>query len=249
VALEDNEFVKCLWIALCLVAVVATAGFRSPQDTGQAGGGGSFAPATNSVVPKAGRRRETVRADVDGDDVRDWVYHDWIRGAAILGVCTGDGRADRMTGSGMTELLEIIDVHENGRNEIFYGGTSAIARYLNIAVFRRGSLRRVLRPRRRPLVLIDGIELAERGGTERPIGGGAFGCQDTAGDRTKELVQVTAWRKAPNSRIFRWKRKSFSIKRAVATGVLVESGRKRARGDEFEVATSLVARCPLEAGR
>jgi hypothetical protein len=72
----------------------------------------------------------------------------------VLGVCTGDGRTDRMAGSGMTELLQIIDVQRDGRDEIFYGGTTATARYFDVAVFRRGKLRRVLRPKGRGLALV-----------------------------------------------------------------------------------------------
>jgi hypothetical protein len=84
---------------------------------------------------------------------------------------------DRMAGSGMTELLQIIDVQRDGRDEIFYGGTTATARYFDAAVFRRGNLRRVLRPKGKPLALVEEIKPSTRDGAERRIGK-AFGCRD-----------------------------------------------------------------------
>jgi hypothetical protein len=222
----------------------------------QANSRGAFATAPALDAPSlndsSGKRspcanRETLRADVDRDSRRDLVYHDWIRGAAVLGVCTGDGRTDRTAGSGMTELLQIIDVQRDGRDEIFYGGTTATARYFDVAVFRRGNLRRILHPKGKPLALVEGIKIATRDGAERRIGK-AFGCQDTVGDRTREVVQSNAWRKTKSSGRFRWRRVSFRVRAASAKRVLVESSRIKARGGGVAVARSLVADCPIKAG-
>jgi hypothetical protein len=192
-------------------------------------------------------KRETLRAHVDRDSRRDLVYHDWIRGRAVLGVCTGDGRTDRKAGLGMTELLQIIDVQRDGRDEIFYGGTTAVAHYFDVAVFRRGNLRRVLRPKGKQLTLVEGIEFATRGGTERRIGK-AFGCQNTANGRTKEIVQSAAWRTKKGSHRFRWRRMSFRVRAASARRVLVEWGGMRARVGALAVARRLIEECRVKAG-
>jgi hypothetical protein len=91
------------------------------------------------------KNKETLFAHVDNDKLRDRIYHDWIKGGPVLGVCTGDGRTDRRRGSGMTELLWILDVQQDDRDEILYGGTSISAKYYDVAVFRKGKIRRVLR--------------------------------------------------------------------------------------------------------
>src|SRR5680860_1287608 len=39
-------------------------------------------------------RREPVVADVDGDGRKDQVFHSWVKGQALVGVCTAAGEKD-----------------------------------------------------------------------------------------------------------------------------------------------------------
>jgi hypothetical protein len=195
--------------------------------------------------PRRCTNKQTVRADVDGDGLSDLVFHDWIKGAAVLGVCTGDGQIDTRPGAGQAELLRIIDVQPDGRDEVLFGSTSVSARYFQVAVFRRGKLRRVLRPQGKPLTLVKGIEVGASGATDRRTGK-AFGCKDMTCGKNKEVVQASAWRRSSGR--FQWRREAFSIRGASAKRVLVESGRKRGRGNAFDVARSLVVRCRRTAG-
>ncbi len=80
------------------------------------------------------KSKETLFAHVDDDRLRDRVYHDWIRKGAALGVCTGDRRTDPRPGAGMSELLRIIDVQNDGRDEILFGGTSILTRFYDVAL-------------------------------------------------------------------------------------------------------------------
>ncbi len=80
------------------------------------------------------KSKETLFAHVDDDRLRDRVYHDWIRKGAALGVCTGDRRTDPRPGAGMSELLRIIDVQNDGRDEILFGGTSILTRFYDVVL-------------------------------------------------------------------------------------------------------------------
>ncbi|MGI8520954.1 MAG: hypothetical protein ACR2MC_10205 [Actinomycetota bacterium] len=179
------------------------------------------------------RNKETVFARVDDDELRDRVYHDWIRGGAVLGVCTGDGRTDQRPGAGMSEELQIVDVQEDGRDEILFGGNSCCAEYFDAAVFRKGKLRLVLRPKGEPLLLINGI--VDDGFAK------AFGCRRSAGEKTRKLVKASARR--TSARRFRWTRASFRLEDASAKRTLIEKGRTRSRGGAYEVAAALVKAC------
>jgi hypothetical protein len=140
-------------------------------------------------------------AHVDDDELRDRVYHDLIRHRPVLGVCTGDGRTDRRPGAGMTELLRIIDVQEDGRDEILYGATLISSKNFYVAVFRRGKLHRVLRPKGKPLLLIKGSEV-------NPDRGKAFGCRKSADGKIRRLVKASV--RKTGARSFRWTRANLS---------------------------------------
>lgn len=162
--------------------------------------------------------KHPVEADADGDGRVDFVFHEWLgppnaKGGAVLGVCTADGRFDRRPGAGQAEVLEIADVEGDGRDEIFYGGTSASARIMSIAVFRGGALERVRARGGEVLLLLDGLG-------EGPSAG-AVGCEDRAGDKATELVQV---RVRPLARRYRWTRRSYDIKGRTAVVVRRDSG-------------------------
>lgn len=128
------------------------------------------------------KNKETLFAHIDDDGLRDRVYHDWIRSGPVLGVCTGDGRTDQRPGSGMSEELRIVDVQRDGRDEILFGGNSCCAEYFDAAVFRKGKLRLVLRPKGEPLLLINGI--VDDGFAK------AFGCRTRSDGTTRKVVKL-----------------------------------------------------------
>jgi len=179
------------------------------------------------------KSKKTLFAHVDDDRLRDRVYHDWIRKGAALGVCTGDRRTDQRPGAGMSELLRIIDVQNDGRDEIFFGGTSILTRFYDVVVFRKGKLRQVLRPKGEPLSLIEGTVDEGRGK--------AFGCRKSTGEETRKLVKASA-RRIGGPR-FRWTRAIFRLRDSSAKRTSVEKGRTRYRGSAYEVAAALVKPC------
>lgn len=60
----------------------------------------------------------SVKADVNGDGLEDLVSYNFIQKQAVLTVCTARGSTDRIHTSGMSELLEIVDIQEDGQAEI-----------------------------------------------------------------------------------------------------------------------------------
>lgn len=209
----------------------------------------SGAPSERHAMPRSDEtgpnnsteclRRETVRADVDGDDLPDLVYHDYLKRGAVLGVCTARGEVDRMMGAGQTEILEIIDVEEDGRDEIFFGGNTCCVGIVSVAVFRTGKLWAIR--------LSDGNELLLEEGFGPHHGnpaGFAYGCEDTVGGSNKELTQVVVTRRG---RAFYWTKVSYDLRRDRAVLVNNESGERRARGDVALAARRLTSECRIKS--
>lgn len=184
-------------------------------------------------------RRETVRADVDGDDLPDLVYHDFSqRQGAMVGVCTARGETDQIAGLGQAETLYIIDIEPDGQDEIFFGATGMASEGLNVAIFVSDGLRRVHLAGGRPLYL-------ERG--YRNFHGDmglAYGCEDTVGVSDNELTQVVVTRRG---RTFHWTKASYDLQRDRAVLVNNESGERRARGDVAVAARRLTSECRIKS--
>jgi hypothetical protein len=179
-------------------------------------------------------RRDTVRADVDGDGAADRVFHAWIRDRAVLGVCTAAGDTDRMRGVGQAELLQIVDVEGDAADEIFYGGTTAAAQLFSVAVFSQGDLRRVLTPGSDPFVLVDGADPGTL--TTTTPAGGAVGCPDLDDDGAAVIVQVTVT--ARGRRNLQWSLAGYEIQGGIAATVTEANGSRRndpAKPDPREV--------------
>jgi hypothetical protein len=183
--------------------------------------------------------RSTIAADVDGDGVRDLVYHDWIDDRAVLGVCLGSGGTGTMEGAGQTEVLGVADVNADGRDEILYGGTSVSASYLSMAVWIDGALHQVRLPNGDPLMLTEGVEIGDR------TTASGFGCsaQDGAGRGDISSATVEAMRDG-----LTWLRVDYELDAATATEMGSESGTAPVPADEGpmqDLATSLVSACPV----
>jgi hypothetical protein len=190
-------------------------------------------PASTPGARGGCKKKETLFGHIDDDGLGDRVYHDWIRGGPVLGACTGDGRTDQRPGAGMSEELRIVDVQRDGRDEILFGGNSCCAEYLDAAVFRKGTLRLVLRPKGEPLLLVNGI--VDDGFAK------AFGCRTRSDGTTRMLVKASARR--TSGRHFRWTRAYLRLRDASAKRTSVENGRTRYRGGAYEVAAGLVRAC------
>lgn len=229
--------VLALALAACSVNGAGDSGFSGEKNLGEGMAERSGHEPRRVPALRAGgncRNKETLFAHVDDDKLRDRVYHDRNRRRPVLGVCTGDGRIDQRPGAGMTELLRIIDVQRDGRDEILYGATLISSKNFYVAVFRKGQLRRVLRPKGKPLLLIKGAYV-------NPDRGKAFGCRKSAEGNKRKLVKASV-RKTSHRR-FRWTRAIFRLRDASAKRTSVEKGRTRHRGRAYEVAAALVKPC------
>ncbi|MDQ3877767.1 MAG: hypothetical protein M3290_05385 [Actinomycetota bacterium] len=187
-------------------------------------------------------------ADVDGDGITDAVYLDFMDDHAVLGVCTGSGISDSIPSEGQGEVLQIIDVDQDGKDEVFFGGTSIGASIDSIAEFVGGSIVRVRRSDGAPIIVVEGLDPGILS-SHHPAGA-AFGCEDVDGDGSPELASVTVSRSDGR---FQWRRVDYDIAEGHASIVSRESGHRRnrpKRRDRDEVVTiahHLVAACPVKA--
>jgi hypothetical protein len=180
----------------------------------------------------------TIAADVDGDGERDLVYHQWVDDRAVLGVCLGNGATGTMEGAGQAELLGILDVNIDGRDEILYGATTVSASYVEMAVWIEGALRQVTLLHGDALVLANGVEIGPEGTTAL-----AFGCdtQDSVGDIAS--VTVGEW---PDGLM--WVRVVYALNAATVTEIGSESGTVPGSSNVAtmqDLARSLVPACPV----
>lgn len=209
----------------------------------------SSSPASMAEGPKAGSdrscfRQEPVSADVDGDSREDYVFHTWVKGRALLSVCTARGRNDSRPGLGQAEMLQIIDVNDDGRDEIFFGSNTCCMGELRIAVFIRGGLRLIRDSQTRgPLAMRQGIDIE----SHHEIGL-AFGCEDLDGDGTRDIAQVKA--RAKGRRIY-WKKVGFTLTAKEARRVGARRGsQSKVKGQSLqEVASQQTSECSLRVAQ
>jgi hypothetical protein len=181
--------------------------------------------------------RSTIPADVDGDGVRDLVYHDWIDDRAVLGLCLGSGATGTMEGAGQTEVLGVADVNADGGDEILYGGTSVSAAFIDMAVWIDGALHQVMLPNGEPLMLVDGAEIGDR------TTASAFGCDGPDGGGDISLVTVQEGRDG-----LTWLRVDYALDAATVTEIDSESGTAPGAADVEtmqDLARSLASACPV----
>ncbi len=146
------------------------------------------------------------------------MFHSWVKGQALVGVCTAAGEKDSRPGLGMSELLSIIDLDGDGKDEVFFGATGITSGAYEIARFLGGRLRLVRGPiGREPMMVREGAEIDHR------IIGRAFGCEDLDEDGTANLVQVTTRFQTED---VRWKRIWYFVKGARAERVGHDGGRE-----------------------
>ena len=191
-----------------------------------------------SLVARAGRplpkdiglcpEENSLQADVNGDGLEDLISYDYIRGA-VLTVCTARGSRDRINTSGMSELLEIVDIQEDGQAEILYGGTTCCARLAYLATVKKGTIRTIAVAKGEPLQVDSG--LGEDPSRDGPLGR-AYGCRDDDGDGAKDLVLVTV---RPTREKLRWVEQVFEIEGASAVLLSEKSGTTPRRGGVLSI--------------
>lgn len=243
-------------VALTMVSgadpTTQTAGNRSESEPGGAKGSAPNAAGNPGGNIGAGvhgcGKRETVEADVDGDGAIDFVFHDWIGNGPVLGVCSAEGQADRISGVGQSELLEIIDLQSDGRDEIFFGGTSVSAQFFSVATFGEDhQLRRVRLKSREPLLVVNGLELDPLKKVD--LVGKAIGCEDVDNDGVMDLTQVMV---RPQHKKFRWKKATYNVDQATAVVISRDSGKvkndpeRRDKAEVVDIARGLTSRCAFK---
>ena len=163
--------------------------------------------------------RASVAAYIDDDGRPDLVFHDWVDNRAVVGVCT-QRSADTMPGLGQAEVLQVIDVEGDGREEILYGATTMSAEHLAVAVVVDGELHAVRDGEGRRLVLLSGLEVL-RGIGRFASHVGVFGCDDRDDDGIDDLVQVMVFRRAGS---VEWTSTAYSLASGKARAVASAAG-------------------------
>lgn len=169
-----------------------------------------------------------VEADVNGDGLEDHISYNFIRKRAVLTVCTARGSRDHINTSGMSELLEIVDIQEDGQAEILYGGTTCCARLAYLATVRRGRIR-TIKAEGEPLRVDSGPDFDPS--VDTPLGR-SWGCRDDDGDGAKDLVLVTV---KPTLKRLRWGEQVFAIEEARAALLSENTGTTPRRGGLLEI--------------
>jgi hypothetical protein len=198
----------------------------------------SEAAPTETSPPCAGR--STIAAEVDGGGARDLVYHEWVHDRAVLGVCLGNGITGTIEGAGQAELLGVVDVNADGRDEILYGATSVSAAFLEMAVWIDGALHQVTLPDGDVLVLTDGVEFGEERTTAS-----AFGCVAPDGESGGDVASVTVEETGDG---LSWMRVIYALNAASVAEVGSESGTAPGPSDVAtmqDLARSLTSPCPV----
>lgn len=98
--------------------------------------------ATAGVAACALGNGET--GDVDGDGAPDRVAYEWTDGGLVLWACLGTGAALSRPAKGQGELLDVIDLDEDGRDEILNGGTTVSVALFEVTVVAAEGLQAVL---------------------------------------------------------------------------------------------------------
>lgn len=165
--------------ALLLSALVACTGVDdsaspSPSTSTSTTATSVETTTTVAVAPTMRIACETagIDADLDGDGATDRVAVLWVDDGGVLAACLADGSV--ITRPGGVELLWIVDVDADGRDEIVNGGTTACAAIGSLVVLAGRALRTVEPASGGWFELRDGCLQPETG----PAGGAGWGCED-----------------------------------------------------------------------
>ncbi len=191
-------------------AVPATA--VPPPTTGPAPPAGTPAPTTapGGGCP-ASAQASTIAGEFDGDGIADTAYFDSV--TLHLVVCRGAGGAARVEASGMGEVLAAVDFHDDGRDEILTGGTTAWGRGADVVVLTTEGLEYV--------TFADGTRLSLWEGLS-PDGFLAYGCP--------EVPLVAVVEGSTSEGVVTWRRTVVAVDGARAEVVASDEGAFTATG-------------------
>ena len=189
---------------------------------------------------------QTLEADLDGDGLRDLVSLRFVQGygpggvgQAVLGICTGAGDVDEFPTAGQAEELDVTDVQPDGQDEIFFGGNTCCAAFLQIGVVVDGRIHEVVLPDSEALGLVDGIQSNVTGGGSASR---AIGCEDVDGDGEREVVQATV--ESING-VLHWTKDAYRIDGTDATWIWTDSGTLGEGEIDWDTAKKLTKPCGL----
>lgn len=182
-----------------------------------------------------------AHADVTGDGRLDRVFHQWIDGTAVLGICTADGVVDSIAGRGQTEIGGAIQLDPAGKAVLIAGGTSVSWGGFDVAVVEDGRIRYVDLDGE-PLTLWEGSRGAILDRNETNVGG-AYGCEELTGDGVLELVRVEIVRGAEGEPAT-WEKRGYRIDGAQATQVFADGGTIEPAEVPVDQAATLTQPCP-----
>lgn len=158
-------------------------------------------PWASPPVPTGDCAGAFTSADVSGDGVADDIVHALEETGPVLRVCLHDGTISEIVGMGQGEVLEIIDIGEDGTREIVYGATTASSMSVRLAVWRGDRLVRVVAEGAAPLEL----QMGGDGTFDEEDGWSAYrfwGCADMDGDGRIDLVSAKGPRSSSDSYTF-----------------------------------------------
>ena len=198
----------------------------------------SPAPSPTTDLTSKCRGHDAIEASVDGDSLPDLVFSGPVRGEPTVGVCTGAGSYSDLPALGRGESLYVVDVQDDGTDEILFGSRSLLMEYSRFAVWRDDGLRVVSLPDGDPLEVHYGPQFPE----EQP-----FTFYRTTCERTRlpyvqgDVVEVTT---VHEGKVFEWHATEYSVRGASATIIGEPSGEADVEGRSIsDFGDQLFVRC------
>ena len=179
--------------------------------------------------------RLDVEGDFDGDGRLDKAYQRHTGEPTYEGflvVCLADGRADELEIGQAEGAFFAADLDRDGRSEIMYGGTTVSQSLVAVAAFADGHL---VTGRGDGPVLAAGAT-----GPDWENVGQGWGCDDTDGDRKREVIQVTVHRTGNRAS---WTKEIYRVSGARLILLRTTTGTVRATDDPSQQAEALVPDC------
>ena len=205
----------------------------------------SAAPTPTREGPHECRGHEALPAQIDGDDRRDLVFHSFVDGVAKVGVCTGRGSYSSIAGLGQAETLAVVDVQNDGMDEIQFGSNTVAMNYYRFAVWVNGRLKVVSLSNGSAFQVHQGSPFPE----EATYTFYRTSCEKTQlpfGDLFGDVVEVTVVRSEPT---LGWHGIGYSVKGDRASPVSEKSREVPQRGRSIaEFGDEIFANCAPAPG-
>ena len=187
---------------------------------------GSAIPTPTREGSHECRGHEALPAEIDGDDRPDLVFHSFVDGEATVGVCTGRGSYSAIPGLGQAETLRVVDVQNDGIDEIQFGSNTVAMNYFRFAVWVGERLKVVALPNGSAFQVHQGAPFPE----EATYTFYRTSCERTQlpfGDLYGDVVEVTVVRSQPT---LGWHGIGYSVRRDLASPVSEKGGEVPRRG-------------------